>query len=133
MTLRRYSMSLLVKFTYSLLAGLTAVYCVLLWYGAGIWAIFFINADYGNIPLMSQLCLAPLPLSIWWRMIHWQFPAIISLVFCISWGMRCSRKENNDAGHVLPIVTHILWIFFAICCHLLAAVMPMLAVGHIIK
>ena len=126
-------MNLPIIFVYSLLTGLTAVYCVLIWYGAGMWWVFINHSDFGRLPLLSLFCLAPLPLPLPWQMIHWQFLAILSLIVCISRGISSSCKKNNDTGHALPIAVHTLWILFVICCHLLAAFMPMVAVGHIIK
>ncbi|MCF6247135.1 MAG: hypothetical protein L3J69_07215 [Desulfobacula sp.] len=117
---------------YSLLTGLTVVYCVLLWYGSGIWWSFYSPSDSYHLPLISLLFIAPLPLPIWWQMIHWQIPAVISLFICIRWGVRSAHRQNNDSTHVLPIAMHTLWILFAICCHLLGALIPMLMIGHVI-
>jgi hypothetical protein len=121
-------------FAYSLLTGLTAVYCFLIWYGAGLWWSFRPAGDSCQLPLMSILCIAPLPLPIWWQMIHWQFFAIFSLLICIRWGIKSARMQKNEtAVHALPIIMHTLWIFFAVCCHLLGALIPMIMIGHIIK
>ncbi|MCK5071027.1 MAG: hypothetical protein KAR01_10810 [Desulfocapsa sp.] len=117
---------------YLLLSGITATYTILLWYGAEVWAAFFIQSDYGSVPFFSTLFLAPLPLPIWYHMIHWQTFAILSLLCCIVWGAKRSRVNNSDAAHLLPITLHTLWIIFVTSCHLVAAVLPMFAVGKII-
>ncbi len=118
---------------YSLLTALTAVYCVLLWYGAGLWGVLYSPSEFGRLPLFSLLCIAPLPLPLLWQMIHWQFLAIISLFACINWGVKCARRENSNMGHALPMAVHTSWIVFALSCHLLGALIPMLSVGHAIK
>lgn len=118
-----------IVFGYSLLTGLTAVYCVLLWYGAGLWWTFFSHSDSSHLPLLSRFCIAPLPLPIPLQMIHWQLMAIFSLLICIHWGIKSSNRQKDIA---LPIAMHILWIFFAVCCHLLGALIPMVMIGHII-
>ena len=117
---------------YSLLTLLTAVYCVLLWYGAGLWWTFYTPSATSHIPLISRLFMAPLPLPIWWTMIHWQLAAIASLLICITWGLKSTHKQNSDTAHTLPIVMHTLWIFFAVCGHILGALIPLLGVGYTI-
>ena len=116
---------------YSLLTGLTAFYCVLLLYASGLWWSFQISSDSLQIPLFSLITLAPLPVPIWWQMIHWQSLAVLSLSFCMYWGRKRSGRLNED-GCVLPMLMHVIWILFAVCCHMLGAVLPMLSVGTVI-
>ena len=108
-----YLMHIPIIFGYSLLTALTAVYCVLLWYGAGLWGVLYSPSEFGSLPLFSLLCIAPLPLPLLWQMIHWQFLAILSLFICIRWGVQRARSAKNDVDISLPMVMHILWIFFA--------------------
>lgn len=127
-----HPMNIPIVFSYSLLSGLTAVYCMLIWYGSGLWWSSYASSEPYKLPLISLLSLAPLPLPIWWTMIHWQALAIISLVISIYWGRKRCSQLGGDEGYTLPITIHTLFIFFAVCCHLLGAMLPMLSIGHVI-
>jgi hypothetical protein len=113
---------------YVLLAALTTVYCGVLWYASGIWSVHYLKAATTDLSLLSQICIAPLPLPIWWTMVHWQGLALFSLVICIIWGCVRNNKIGNGQGHAIPMVTHISWLLFAILCHILGILAPMLSV-----
>jgi hypothetical protein len=126
-------MNIAIAFGCSLLTGLTAVYCVLVWYGSGIWWALQYQPDSPPISIISLICLAPLPLPIWLTMIHWQLVAISSLVICLYWGRKRSVQLDSDNGYALPMAMHTIWILFAVCSHILGAMIPLLSIGHIIK
>ncbi len=121
-------MRISVVYGYLLMTAMTFVYCILAWYGANLWAMFL--TEQTEIPLFTLIFIKPLPVSFWWGMIHWQLVAFLSLAICIWWGLKRSNGSNGEDGAALPIVLHTAWILFAICCHLLAAVMPMVGIGY---
>lgn len=125
-------MRLSMIYGYALLVAMTVMYCLLAWYGAGIWSVFYPSTADQTIPVISLICIAPLPLSIWLGMIHWQLLAIISLIVSITLSVKRSKEwsEQNDLS--LPLVLHLGWIVFAICCHLVGAMAPILTIGAVI-
>ena len=125
-------MPLIIMLTYALLTGLTAVYCILLWYGAAMWGIFFNHADFGSLPLISRIGLAQLPLPVPWQMIHWQLLSICFLFVCITHAAKMSREHRDAADYTPVLILYTVWILLAVCFHLLAAVLPMVSVGHIL-
>ena len=117
---------------YILMVATTAVYCLLIWYCGNLTTVSHMGANQ-PLPLFTTLCITPLPLPMWWNMIHWQLLAVISLILSIATGIKRSNSYNMEDGHTFAMVLHTSWIVFAICCHMLAAVMPLIAIGHIIK
>ena len=130
--LEELPMRVSVIYSYLLMVATTAVYCLLVWYGGNLTVLF---SPWGgqSPPLFTQLCIVPLPLPVLWNMIHWQTPAVLSLVVCISWGVRKAKRTDGDAELALPMVVHTGWIVFAICCNLLGGIMSMLEIGHVLK
>ncbi len=120
-----------VLLAYCILFGLTSAYCAAIWYGSGIWSAYFQRAAQTQWPLITQITIAPLPLPIWWTMIHWQAPAVFSFILCFIWGIMRNRKLGHSQGHALPMAVHLAWLLFAILCHLLGILVPMLSVAHV--
>jgi hypothetical protein len=96
------------------------------------WGVFFNRTDLGGLPLVSRIGLAPLPLPIPWQMIHWQLLSICFLVLCINHAVKLSREHQNTADYAPVLVLYAVWILFVVCFHLLAAVLPMVSVGHVL-
>jgi hypothetical protein len=96
------------------------------------WWIFFNRADFGSLPLLSHIGLAPLPLPIPWQMIHWQLLSICFLFICVTRAVKMSREHRDAADYAPVLILYTVWILFAVCFHLLAAVLPMVSVGHVI-
>lgn len=122
-----------VLFGYFVLTAMTAVYSVLIWYAGNLFSVFLSTQAASRLPLITQLSIIPLPLPLWWNMVHWQALSVVSLVICISWGVKRVKWGDSDTEHALPMVIHTGWIVFAICCHMLGALMPMLMIGHILE
>jgi len=117
---------------YLLLSAMTIVYCVLIWYAGNLFSVLVDKLETGNLPLITLISITLLPLPFLWTMIHWQLAAVLLLIFCISWGFKRSQSQGSDEGHTLPMVTYTTWIVFAICCHLLGAIVPTLMIGHVL-
>ncbi len=124
-------MVLPVLLAYLILLGLTSAYCAAVWYASGIWSIYFHQSAEMQLPLITQITIAPLPLPLWWNMIHWQAPAILSFFLCFIWGIMRNRKLREGQGHALPMTVHISWVIFAFFCHLLGILSPMLSISPI--
>ena len=125
-------MRISVIYGYLLMVTTTAVYCFLIWYCGNLTTLFPLGGEGASLPLFTTLCISPLPLPKWWNMIHWQVLAILSLIFSISTGIKRSGSYDVEDGLTFALVLHTSWIVFAICCHMLGAIMPMLSIGHII-
>lgn len=126
-------MILPILLAYGLLVALTSVYCGVIWYASGIWSVHYLERATTDLPLISKYCIAPLPLPIWWTMIHWQALATLSLAICICWGAIRNNKIGNGQGHAIPIAIHLAWLLFAILCHILGILAPMLSVDYVVK
>ncbi len=126
-------MILPVLLAYCVLVALTSVYCGVIWYASGIWAVHYQDAGQADLPFLTQVCIAPLPLPIWWTMIHWQSLAALSLIICVCWGCRRNRIIGYGQGHTLPMAVHIAWLLLAILFHILGILSPMLSVAYVIK
>ena len=118
---------------YALLVALTSIYCGVIWCASAIWSVNYLKTAQADLPLISQVCIAPLPLPLQWTMIHWQALATFSLVVCICWGCVRNNKIGNGQGHAIPISIHIAWLLFAILCHILGILAPMLSVAYVIQ
>ncbi len=125
-------MRIFLIYGYSVMVALTTVYCSLVWYAGSLFSVF-LKVPVESQPLITKLFIAPLPLPFWFGMIHWQLLAVLSLIICTGWGYKRTRNSDSDNGLALPMATHTAWIVFAICCHMLGAVMPMVGIGHIIQ
>jgi len=115
-------------------SAITIVYCFLLWYCSGIWWTVFGRPDFGSLPFLSLVGMAPLPvLPIQWQMIHWQLVALGVLFFSIRASIGCFRRHPEDmTAPVIVLFPCIAWIFLAILFHALAALLPMVSIGHIL-
>ncbi len=122
-----------VLFTYFVIFCLTCAYAIVLWFASGIWSLIVKESGEMALPLISQITIAPLPLPLWWTMIHWQAFAFLSLLVCFIWG--CSRNKiiRNGQGHVLPMIGHIAWLLLAILLHILGILSPILSIGHVVQ
>ncbi len=126
-------MRISVVYGYLLMAATTAIYCLLIWYCGNLSALFPLGGEGASLPLFTTLCISPLPLPIWWNMIHWQVIAVLSLIFSIVTGIKRSVSYDMEDGLIFALILHTAWIVFAICCHVLGAIMPMISIAHTIK
>ncbi len=123
-------MPLVIRLSYALLTGLTAVYCLLLLYGSTLWGFFFNRSDFGSLPFISRVGLVQLPLPAPWQMIHWQLLTLSFLIICVSHAVKMSQQDRDEVEYMPVLILYVGWILFAVCFHLLAAVLPMVSVGH---
>ncbi len=121
-----------VLFGYLILLGLTSAYCATVWYASGIWSTYFMTTAQTQLPLITQFTIAPLSLPLVWNMIHWQGPAVLSFLLCLTWGILRNRRLGQSQGHALPMTIHLAWLFFAFFCHVLGILTPMLTIAHVI-
>jgi hypothetical protein len=126
-------MRISIIYGYLLMVATTAVYCFLIWYCGNLSTLFPLGGEGADLPLFTALCISPLPLPMWGNMIHWQVLSILSLIFSIVAGIKRSGSNDMEGGFIFALILHTGWIVFAICCHMLGAIMPMISIGHIIK
>ncbi len=131
--MKSFTLRMPILFGYLLLFGITIVYCILIWYAGNLFSVFIDKPETMRLPLATLLFIMPLPMPFLWAMLHWQLLAVLSLAICFSWGLNRSKFSGGNEGHALPMVIHTAWIIFAVCGHMLGAIVPFLMVGHVIK
>ena len=94
-----------------LLGFLTYGYCLLIWFAAGVWDALLPAGSDESLPIVSLLALSSIAEAPW-HMVHWQFLAVCSYLFCALRLLRASdtaQQANAALLHTVLVLGLALW------------------------
>ncbi len=106
----------------------TGAYCIAAWYLSALWSTLVVDQE--SIVQLSAYTIKPLPLSLEFRMLHWQLLAVTSLVINLIWGFRRVRLTGGDSSFSLPLCCHLSLLLFSLFMHLAGGLACFVAIGY---